>query len=340
MAYWTTSALLASQQRIMGRYTEAELRMKATPSLTVMLQNGVQLMPAIEAVKTSDSRTNSTYILDKSSHTIGNARAHAHTGSKGSSTKVDLSWTTYAGDFNISLKNADNNVFNWNEMFDNEIRSTMIDIHEDIEADNMTWLNTYKSQVIVPTTSGVLTWDSTNYIGGVASADVDYFVQIAKAFMWENKHKGSFDMFVEPGLYVKLERALNQGGGNSTNLGFQFDNVNIYPTTGAVATAVSGYSGLAFIAPTGMIGAAAWIPQLNRNGKETKNYTYDSMTDIFGTGMPIAVHVYETGADNSSKGGELQDVDQEWELSVDICKFYAPTSTSNEYPIFKLGLLT
>lgn len=338
MAYWTTSALLASQQRIMGRYTEAEMRMKATPTNKVMLDNGIALAPAIAAVKPTDSRTNSTYLLDKSSHTVGSARAHNHTGSKGSSSKIDLSWTTYSADFNISLKNADNNLFSWNEMFDNEIESVLIAIHEDIESDSITWLNTYKSQVIIPTTSGVLDWDTTNYIGGVNATDVDYFVQIAKAFMWENKYKGQFDMIVEPGLYVKLERALNQGGGNSTNLGFQFDNINIYPTTGAVATAVAGYTGLAYIFPRGMAGMATWIPRLNREGKETKLYTYDSMTDMFGTGMQFAVHVYESGADNSSKGGELQDVDQEWELSVDVTRFYAPTSTSNEYPIFKLGL--
>lgn len=338
MAYWESSDLLASQQRIAGRMTEAELRMKATPTLGAMLKNQRFLIPDIDSVKTSDQRTNSTYFLDKSSHSVTNARAHAHTGSKGTSTKVDLSWTTYAADFNISLKNADMNVFAWQELFDNELLGTLVDIHEDIETDAVTWLNTYRSQVIIPTTSGVLDWDTSNYIGGVASSDVDYFIQIVKAFMWENKYKGTFDLIVEPGLYVKLERALNQGQSNDTNLGFQFDNVNIYPTTGAVATAVAGYTGLAYIVPTGMIGAMTWIPRLNREGKKTNLYMYDSMLDMFGTGIEFAVHQYETGVDNSSLGGELQDVDQEWELSVDVCKFYAPTSTSNEYPIFKVGL--
>ena len=338
MAYWTTSALLASQQRITGRMTEAELRMLATPTVTALLKNQAFLIPNIEELKKTDSRTNSTYYLNKASHTVGSARAHAHTGDKGSSTKIDLSWTTYAADFNISLKNADPNLFEWKEMFDNEVKSALIDIHEEIEADAISWLSTYKSQVIVPSDSGVVDWDTSNYIGGVNATDVDYFVQQVKTFMWENKYKGEFDLIVEPGLYVKLERALNQGAGNAENLGFQFDKVNIYPTSGAVATAVTGYQALGYIFPTGMVGAMTWIPRLNRQGTQTNLYNYDSMPDLFGTGMDFATHVYETGADNSSKGGELQDVDQEWEFSVDVSKFFAPTSTANEYPIFKVGL--
>lgn len=340
MANWATSVLLASQHRLLGRMTEAEQRMKATPTLTALLKNQNFLNPAISAIQQSDQRTNSTYLLDKSSHTVSNARAYNHTGSKGTTTKVDLSWTTYAADFTISLKNASRNVFEWQEMFDNEVKGTFIDIHEEIESDALTWLNTYRSQVITPSTSQVLTWDSTNYIGKVASEDEDYFVQIAKAFMWENKYKGQFDMICDPGLYVKLERALAQGQGNSENLGFQFNNVNIYPSNGAVATAVDGVDDMAFIFPTGMIGALTWIPDLNRVGRETKAYSYQSMPDLFGSLGEFAVHQYESGADNSSNGAETQDVDQEWEFSIDVAKYYAPISTSDEYPIFKLGRAT
>ncbi len=342
-AYWADSVLLASQHRLIGKMTEAELRRKATPSLEVLVKgSGMFLNPGIDQIQNSDSRTNSTYLLNKSTHTVTNARAHAHTGSKGTSTAVNLSWTTYAADFNISFKNADRNVFSFQEMFDNELYGTFIDLHDDLESDTLTWLNTYKSQVIIPNSgasSNVLTWDDTNYIAGVQAANTDYFVQQIKLFMFENKYRGEFDLICDPGLYAKLEQALNQGAGNATNTGFQFSNINIYPTAGAAATAVEGYQGLGFIVPTGMIGGAFWIPKMNREGKDLKDYTYSSMPDLFGTGLPFAVHYYETGADNSSKGGETQDVDQEWEISIDVAKVYAPTSTSNEYPIFKVGLL-
>lgn len=340
MANWADAVLLASQHRVLGRMTEAEQRMKATPTLTALLKNQSFLNPAISDIKHSDQRTNSTYLLDKATHSVTNARAHDHSGSKGTATKTDLSWTTYAADFTISLKNADRNLFTFQEMFDNELLGTFTDIHEDIESDALTFLNTYRSEVITPTTSQVLTWDDSNYIGKVAASDEDYFVQIAKAFMWENKYQGQFDMICDPGLYVKLERALAQGQANQENLGFQFNNVNIYPSNGSVATSIEGVDGMAYIFPTGMVGAMTWIPSINRNGRETKDYSYQSMPDLYGALGDIAVHMYESGADNSGNGAETQDVDQEWEFSVDVCKYYAPISTSDEYPIYKLGLAT
>ena len=341
-AYWADSVLLASQHRLTGKMTEAELRRKATPVLGALLKNRNPLIPGIAQIQNSDTRTNSTYLLNKVSHSITNARAHAHTGSKGTSTAVNLAWVTYAADFKISLKNADYNVFTWQEMFDNEVYGSFIDLHDDMETDALAWLSTYKSLVIIPNSgasSNVLTWDTSNYIAGVAAADQDYFIQQVKLFMFENKYKGELDLICDPGLYAKLEKSMNQGTANAENTGFQFSNVNIYPTSDAAATAVDGYSGLGYIVPTGMIGVVDWIPKLNREGKETKAYSYSSMPDLFGTGMPFAVHMYETGADNASYGGETQDVDQEFEFSVDIAKVYAPTSTSNEYPIFKVGLL-
>ena len=341
MAYWTTSALLASQSRILGSMTEPELRRLATPTMATLLKNQQFLQPGLADIKPTDSRTNSTYILDKSSHSVGSARAYNHTGSKGASTKVDLTWTTHSADFNISLKNADNNLFNWNELFDNEVKSALIALHENMESTATAWLNTNRTQDITPTTPLTATWDDSAYIVGVAAADADYFVQVVKAFMWENKYKGMLDMVCDPKLYVILERALYQGDANSTNLGFQFQNVNIMPTTGAVATAIDGYTGLCFVFPSNTVGAMNWIPRLNREGKQTNLYTYDAMGDLFGLPITWATHVYETGADSQSLGGERQDVDEEWEFSTDISMLKAPIpSGTNESTIYKFGLLS
>ncbi len=323
---------------------------KAKPSATLMkyLKNTQFLIPATEmeralAIKATDTQTVKVNLLNKQATTTISARATAHTGSINTSRVQTASFTIYGGKFKYSVKGAERNIWELSDQIAAQIHSAAIAIHSAIETALLARLSTYKSQVVISASPRSGTWDGTNYILGIAQADKSYWMQKIKGFMREQYYTGQFDAVVDETLMQEFERIANQGAGNSQNLAFQVGGVT--PSVTEELSLDASYDGQGYIFPVGSIGILPWTPPLNKtpggygSSGEAGGF-YTTIPDPLGSGLTFALHQYKTGADNQSAAGQTQDIDIQMEMTVDLAPVEANTSTSNEYPIFKFGILT
>ena len=338
MANYTATQLLNARFRFNEMFKRPEMRPKPNPVLELAMRETNMLVPAFESIKNSDNRTKKTHILNRASTTSGTARTHSHTGAVGDSSIATLTWVTRSRAFKMSAKMGDRNEESWAEMFANRLLTAIMDLHEDIETYAVAWLNTNKSQVVQSLTPKNVTWDATNYLAKVAAADQDWFTMYAKSFMAQQHYSWGLDCVADARLYALVEQALNQGGGNSTNLGFQAGGIEYVPSIDDL-TNPTGVNASGYLIPKGTFGIIPWIPRVNRENYKKGIYEYSNIGDPMGTGLVFAVHSYTAGADNSSTFGETQDVNIFYEVSIDFTLVKSMISTSNETPIFKIGLL-
>jgi len=346
MANYANEVWSAAQYKLAGLMAQPEFKVKPSAALMMYLANTNFLIPASERErmwnqKTSDSSTVYLNSLNKQAITTGSARAHDHTGNANDGTRTTISYTTTSAAFKYSIKTADRNVFQMAEIVAAQMRSAAIAMHQDIETDLMTNLNTNKSQVVVSATPESGTWDAANFLFGVAHVNADTYFQYLRMFMLEQYYKGNFNIINNVLAQAKYDFLANQGVANQTNLGWQITGFNAAAST--ELSNATGYDFMSFIFPEGSIGALPWIPQLNRGGWgdiQGNGGQYSTMADPLGSGLNFAVHQYTAGADNSATYGETQDVNIYAELSIDIAPVVAPMSTANQSPVFKVGLLT
>lgn len=221
-----------------------------------------------------------------------------------------------------------------------QIMSAVIALHEEIESGQTTWLNTNKSQVVKSVTPRSCGWDNTNFKALITATDYSRWMQRIKGFMREQKYNGNYQAIVDEALYQEGEYLVQQGQGNSTNLGWQA--MGLKGDVSQNITVASGSTGSGFIFPAGTVGIIPWIPQLNRKNFGDASQIggfYTTLKDPFGSGLVFAVHERYEAADNQNTSGETQDVNVYVEISVDLAPIKAPMSTANESPIFLFDVL-
>jgi len=346
MASYADVVWNAAQFKLDEMMNKPEFKAKPSAALSVFMKNTDFLVPASERErmwnqKPSDTTAVTLKTLDKQSISTGSARAHDHTGNINDGSTATASYTTYSATFKYSIKQADRHVFSLGEEIAAQIRSAAIALNSSIETALMSSLNTNRSQSVISTSPQAGTWDNTNYWFGVSQTEKDYYFQHIQAFMFEQYYSGQFDLVNNIGASIKMGQIAQQGQGNATNLGWQIPGLNAVTST--AFTNETGYDFMSYIVPEGTIGILPWIPVQNRTGfgdTFQNGGSYSSMLDPLGSGLTFAVHQYAAGSDTSSAGGEVQDVSVQVELSVDLAPVYAPMSTSNASPVYKVGLLT
>lgn len=338
MANYTATQLLEARFRFNEMFKKPEMRPKPNPVLDLMMRETSMLVPAFETIKNSDQRTKRTHILNRTDASSGTARSHSHAGNVGDSSIATLTWITRTRYFKMSAKMGDRNEENWSELFANRLLTAIMGLHEDIETYAIAWLNTNKSQVVKSLTPANVAWDAGDNVAEVAKADKDWFTMYAKSFMAQQHYNWGLDCVADARIYALVEQALNQGGGNSTNLGFQAGGIEYIPSIDDL-TKPTGHEGSAYLIPKGTFGMIPWIPKVNRDNYTKGIYEYSNIADPMGSGLTFAVHSYSGGADNSGTYGETQDVNLFFEVSIDLTLVKSMLSTANETPVFKIGLL-
>jgi len=339
MANYTATQLLSARFRFDKQFERPEMRPKPNPVMMSLLKNSEVLVPELDSIKNSDQRTKATHILNRASTSSGTARTHSHTGSVGDSTLANMTWVTRTRYFKMSVKMGDRNEETWQQMFANRVLSSIMDLHTDIETYMVAWLNTNRSQVVKSLTPKNVSWDASNYLAKVTNANKNFFAQYGKSFMRQQWYDWELDAIADPLIYAMIQQQYAQGPANDTNLGFQFAGIEFLESIDDL-TNPTGVQGSAYLIPKGTVGIVPWIPSANRNNVKEGIYEYSSIPDPLGTGLTFAVHRYTAGADNSSTFGETQDVNQFYEVSIDFSAVKGMISTSNETPIFKIGLQT
>lgn len=340
MANNATSLLTTAQAMLADKYAVPEMRHKDYAITRIMLKNRDVMVPDYMSLQTSDQRSVEAYAFTKPSsdavttrHATGAATASAF----GDTQSVSLSWATKGQLFKASLKMADRNFMTAAAMLSNRMEAAWIHLLDTIEGVNATYLGTNKSQVQAASDSELGTWDSANYIWQVANKNKDWYFQYIQSMMAINNYSGMMDFIADPVAFAISQQLAAQGAANDTNTQFTIGDLNISQSTSL--SPVSGYLGYGYVIPSGTLGLLTWIPRQNRENTTTRLQTYTNMMDPFGLGIQGALHIYEAKADNSSAGGEKQDENIYYELTVDIAQVKAPLSTSNETTIFEAGLL-
>jgi hypothetical protein len=240
----------------------------------------------------------------------------------------------------MSLKQADNSLYNADEQMFQEISNVVANFMEGYETAATAYLFNNRSGVNVATAYG--SFDSTNDVFEIAAANEDTAIQITKIAMDANKYVGSMKVFCDSVSYAKFEKQAAQGVSNATNLSFQFNGVTFVHSVGLGALAVAldaGYNkGFWIVVPDGTVATLPWIPVQNRQGVSTKVADFSSLLNPV-DGEAYGIHTYETGADDSANNGYTQDVVTQYEVSQDLAFVKAPLTTASETTIQAFGIV-
>lgn len=342
MAAGYTTSLLVNAQAILSKMMEMpEFKHEPYNLIKLMKSRGVGMIPgaSLDSLLTSDSRTVDTYIFKLRSIATGSARTHAHTLAEfGDTQTVRLSFNIVTANYGVSLKMGGRNIMNQASMLAHDLKSALITIDNTIEIAIASYLSTNKTQHNGASGSFARfgAWDGAGFSWIIPASAESWVFQYIQEVMAINDYDMALDIVCDNVGSAVAAQLAAQGSANATNMGWQFNNMNIVKSRRVADT---NYQATFYVMPAGTVGLLNRIPKENREGWSGKNYDYSNMNDELGSGLINAVHYYETGADNSAVGAETQDVTFEYENSTDYAMLKAPISTAVTYsPIFKFVL--
>lgn len=348
MADFVDTNLLNAQVILNEQFNE-DFRQKVLPGIEVYTKNTNFIFPEAAAVRASEKRTIVTNQFIRATDTVVNTRNNAHTGPTSDSANTTLSWTTYARNFNTSITKLQDNVLGSPDSasaeqisFAQNLRNTILDLHADIETALITEAYNNRTQINAATENG--TFDGVNFKWDVASGDANFYYQFIKSMMRQNSYQDRiYDVINTETQFAVAEQQFAQGGGNSTNLNFQFNQLNQFVSIELAS--ISGDTASSLIFPERSVGVLNWIPKTFIDGVGTgrsrgdKNQVFTTFPDPMVPEWTWAVHRYETGVDNSGSNGNLEDIQVEYEFSIDLSPGHAAISTATETPIFQTNQL-
>jgi len=154
--------------------------------------------------------------------------------------------------------------------------------------------------------------------------------------MGNNEYNTELLIIADSLAHIDMTRSLNQGAGNSVNLGYQFGGGDIVKTS---KTLVSGYNGSAIAFPMDHAGVFQWIPKQNRRPINREKAISSEVGDFGSIQIPIvddkgnvvytidaAMSMYAKRTDTSATNGNKQDVLYQIEISWDMAYLSAPLS--------------
>ena len=340
MANRTTANLVKAQAKLIGAFQNAELRFRFPATYLALRAMAPIMFPNYDVLRTREDRSVETNFATRSSRALGSARTHNHTGVKGDTSILTPTWASYTDKFNMSLKQADNSLYNADEQMFQELSNTISNFMEGYETAATAYLFNNRSGVNTATAEG--TFDATDDVFEIVEAKESRAIQITKIAMDANKYSGGMTVFCDSISYAKFEFQAAQGISNATNLSFQFGGVTFIHSVelGALgAGLVSAYAkGFWIVVPNGMVATLPWIPKQNREGVVTKENEYSNILNPI-DGESYALHSYETRADDSANNGYTQDVVTQYEISQDLAFTKAPLTTASATPILAYAIV-
>lgn len=352
MADFTPSNLVKGQALFNQKYKSGEWRLPDTAALSVAYQ-GEKATPRFAELRKREDRAVSGYFPIRKTKSAATGRTHNHTGTRGDSLEVPLTWNSEVDTFSISIKQNDNNIISWEENYASQMQNSVYNVLSALETRFITNLEADRTQYNVGGGSG--TWDGTDYVYEITGTESDYFYQNVRVVMNQNLHRGQLIAVGDSLSGLQASRSISQGTGNATNLGWQFQNMTIVQSTNNILDGLTDtYNGAALVFPMDLAGAVFWIPKQNRrplDPVQALSYNgawgsinvdiYDDKGNVAYT-VPFAIHSYAERADASGNNGSEQDVVIQVEVSLDMAYISAPLSDfrgSNESVVYGFGQL-
>jgi hypothetical protein len=326
MANYATTVKVKARVKASQQFSSAEQR-EITPSiLGLALQNQSISIPDVVAERTHEKRVVDVNYLKKNTSALGTAKAALHTGTMGDSGATNVTYVTQVANFAIPRKLADNNIFGYQEIFNNEYVNAWRKLRTAQNTAGLDYLIANRCQLsasdlAVPVTaSGAGTWDDTIKGLEVSQSDKNFILQKAESFMNTRYFGGSYDFVVDPRISDLMRYLINQGAGNNQSLTWQFGNSRIIPHQGIISSAFTSGSGI--IMPTGALAGLVWNDTLNKKGVSDGGEigTFGTDLDPFGSGAVADFSMYtkrsDTSADTAS--GSTQDLMDYWEFTLTV----------------------
>ena len=333
MANYASAALVTAQARLANKYNEAEMRRKVRPTIGLCLRNQDYAIPDAANLRKAEQRPVEVHYKLKKAAGSSTVKATRHTGNKGDSDKVTLSWSRITETFSISKKLMQNKVIGAQEVFNHELEQAILNLQDRMETAALAFLYANRCQLLAAgvNVNGTGEWRDDIKGLSVAANKKERFLQMVKTFMYGRHYRGNLDMITDLILFPELEHYRAQGGGNQTNLGYQFQGVEFMPTTDEILA--SENNGQALIMPAGAFAALPWNDQLNRQMYGSPDSYVGMLTtlrDPFGLPLSYDVSVWTDRADTSGIDGNVQDIKDEYEVSACFGFALPPLSEEND----------
>jgi len=335
MANYADSVLLAAVGKLNKPYQDKEFRRKLYGAHNMFLDGVEYTIPDLAAIREAETQTTTTKYLTKSTPTVGSARSCSPSPTVGDSGTADLSWTTYSFPITVSYKRHSGNFYKRAEALAAELEGGFQAAHDAIETAMVAYLESNKTGVNAGS-AFMGTFDTTNDIFPITQANKDRFYNYIMTVMRENKYSGRLLAAENVGAGAIHMEQTAQGQANSSNLGYQYGNIEFMPSHSITVT--SDYNIKSYVAAPDSVAVLDWIPPLNRQGEVAGEREWTTMADPFGFPWTWSVLYKKTCADTSGSGGATQDLTEVWEISIDLALTKAPLSVADETPIFKFGL--
>lgn len=333
MANLTPTNLLAALARVTEKYTKAEFRMPDTAAIATAFI-GEKTEPSLAAMRTREDRaTNYDFPIRKTDDSL-TERLALHTGSRTDSLRTALTWQSFVDAFSISMKQLDNNTISFEEAFAKGVQSCVMNNLKKADDWFISQLLADKTQINVGGVRG--TWDTINYNMDLDQAQKDYWKEQIEANMGNNEFNTELLIIADSLAHIDMTRSLNQGTGNSVNLGYQFGGGSIVKTSKSI---LSGFDGSAIAFPMDHAGVFQWIPKQNRKPIDRVKAISSEVGDFGMIQIPIvddkgnvaytidaAMSMYAKRSDTSASNGNKQDVLYQIEISWDMAYLSAPLS--------------
>jgi hypothetical protein len=334
MANLTPTNLLSAIALVTEKYKSAEFRMPDTAALATAYI-GEKTNPSLAAMRMREDRATYYDFPIRKSDGGASDRAALHTFGRTDSLRTQLTWESFVDGFSISMKQLDNNTITFEEAFAKGVKSCVMNNLKKADDWFVSQLIQDKTQINVGGVRGA--WNSTLYNMELLASQQDYWKEQIEANMGNNEYNGELMIIADSLAFMDMVKSLNQGIGNSVNLGYQFGSGEIVKTS---KTLLSGYNGSALAFPMDGAGIFQWIPKQNRKALNMEKAMSSEVGDFGSFSIPVmddkggtkytidaAMSMYAKRADTSSSNGNEQDVLYQIEISWDMAYLSMPLSS-------------
>ena len=313
-----------------------ELRPVMSKVTDAFLKYREQAILNLAQIKEANQQTTKVIYSKNKAFTINSSRSNTPSGEQSGSAIGTLSW------------NEKNFVIKYNEKLfqNNEITAMRAFAVDRWNAEKSFWesleenvlvafLETYKSTVNSGDgNDGTLT--GGNMV--IAADDVDQFYNIVDAHMKMNNFEAPFQDIHSMYWESRKKFYANQGMANQTNLAFQYEGFDFFPSNKITpaATMISKN----YIVPTGGIAMVNWNNPSNREGKIHANGRLFTEQSLFFPGISFDVFAKESWGNTSSDGsgeitGDIQDPTIDYEYTLHYANWTHPFSESGRSAIYR-----
>lgn len=344
MANAASSVLVAGQSKFNERMLGAEW--KLPESAAIRAANLSEMAnPALREIRTSASRTITAKFPIRQAAGGGVVRVASHTGSNPDTATETITWSKLVEDFSIGMSLADNNLYEWSEMYAAAKRNAILNLITRADASFVASL--LADETTASAGGGNGTFNATPDEFQVPALYSDNFFGEIKAMMNKNLYRGQIVAVVDSKGAVLADKLGRDGSGNASNTAAQLLGYSaIVPTSRTVLSTVT-YDGSGIFYQNGLVGVNFWLPLKNRKTINAQAAMMDSVGD-FGSftipdfpGASFAHSIYAARSDQSGVGGDEQDIVIHEEISLEMAYVSAPVSSfhTETSPIFTAGLL-